>query len=90
MPEIVAERIKERQGEVAEFNVRLLNVEQELAALGSQALTREHLAQTLAQFTDLWDVLYPAERVKLVHSLVETVVYHDETNRLEFHFKTFG
>ena len=90
LPEVVGERIKERQDEVAQFNARLQAVEQELAALGAQTINREHLTQTLAQFTDLWDALYPQERVRLVHSLIESVVYHDETDRLEFHFKTSG
>jgi site-specific DNA recombinase len=90
LPAVVGERIKERQAEVAQLNARLQTVEQELAALDSQTINREHLAQTLAQFTDLWDALYPAERVKLVHSLIETIVYYDETNRVEIRFRLTG
>ena len=90
MPAVVGERIEERLDEVAQLTVRLQTVEQELAALDSLTINREHLTQTLAQFTDLWDALYPLERVRLVHSLIESVVYHDETDRLEFHFKTSG
>lgn len=90
LPEVVGERIKEHQTEVQRLNDRLQTVEQELAALDSLTINREHLTQTLVQFTDLWDALYPMERVKLVHSLIESVVYHDETDHLEFHFKTSG
>ncbi|MBI5866886.1 MAG: hypothetical protein HZB43_01120 [candidate division Zixibacteria bacterium] len=90
LPEVVAERIRERQAEVVQFNSRLLTVEQELGAIGSQAFNRQHLAQTLAQFTDLWDVLYPQERVKLVQSLIQTVVYHDDLNRVEIRFRHGG
>ena len=90
LPEVIGERIKERQAEVLRLNDRLQFVEQELAAFDAQTINREHLTQTLAQFTDLWDVLYPQERVRLVHSLIESVVYHDETDHLEFHFKTSG
>ncbi|MBI5866928.1 MAG: recombinase family protein [candidate division Zixibacteria bacterium] len=90
LPEIVTERIKEREAEVAQFNGRLLSVERELATIGSQTIDREHLAQTLAQFTDLWDALYPAERIKLVQSLVETIVYHDEVDRVEIRFRLAG
>jgi len=90
LPEVVGERIKDRQAEVQRLNARLQTAEQELAALDAQTINREHLTQTLAQFTDLWDALYPQERVKLVHSLIESVIYHDETDHLEFHFKTSG
>ncbi len=90
LPEVVSERIKEHQAEVQRLNARLQTVEQELAALDAQTINREHLTQTLAQFNDLWDALYPLERVRLVHSLIESVVYHDETDHLEFHFKTSG
>jgi hypothetical protein len=87
LPEVVAERIKERQAEMAQMNGRLQIVEQELAELGSQPIDREHLMHTLAQFTDLWDALYPHERIRLVHCLVETIVYHDETDRVEIRFR---
>jgi len=90
LPTVVGERIEERQDEVVQFNDRLRSVEQELAVLGAQTIDREHLSQTLAQFTDLWDTLYPQERVKLVHSLVETIVYYDETNRVEIRFRLTG
>jgi hypothetical protein len=90
LPEVVAERIDERKAEVTQINVRLAQVEQDLAAIGAQALDREHLTQTLAQFTDLWDALYPRERIKLVHSLIECITYYDETSRIEIRFRLTG
>jgi len=86
LPEVVAERIAERKTEITQINGRLAQVEQEFTAIGTQTLDREHLTQTLAQFTDLWDALYPRERIKLVHSLIECVTYYDETNRIEIRF----
>jgi DNA repair exonuclease SbcCD ATPase subunit len=90
LPEVVAERIEERRTEIAQINGRLAQVEQDLAAIGTQGLDREHLTQTLAQFTDLWDALYPRERIKLVHSLIERITYFDETDRIEIHFRLTG
>ena len=86
LPEVVAERIEERKVEITQINGRLAQVEQDLAAIGTQGLDRKHLIQTLAQFTDLWDALCPRERIKLVHSLIECVTYYDETNRIEIRF----
>jgi site-specific DNA recombinase len=90
LPEVVAERIAERRTEIAQINGRLAQVEQDLAAIGAKGLDREHLTQTLAQFTDLWDVLYPRERIQLVHSLIESIIYYDETNRIELRFRLTG
>lgn len=42
--------------------------------------------QTLAQFADLWDALYPRERIRLAHSLFESVTDYDETGRIEIRF----
>ncbi len=89
-PAVIGQRIGERQAEIAQLNLRLQDVEQELNTLTSQTLDRDHLAQTLAQFTDLWDVLYPIEQVKLVRSVIETVVYHDEAERFEIRFRFTG
>jgi site-specific DNA recombinase len=87
LPEVVAERIAERKAEATGINGRLTQVEQDLTAIGAQTLDRDHLMQTLAQFTDLWDALYPRERIRLVHSLIETVTYYDETNQIEIRFR---
>ena len=90
LPEVVAERIEERQSEVAQLNERLAVVEQDLASVHARDISREHLTQTLAQFTELWSVLYPRERVTLVHSLIDSVAYHDETKRIEIRFRLTG
>jgi site-specific DNA recombinase len=87
LPEVVAERIAERKAEITQINERLAQVEQDLAGIGEQPLDRDHLIQTLAQFTDLWDTLYPRERIRLVRSLIESVTYYDERNQLEIRFR---
>jgi site-specific DNA recombinase len=88
LPDVVAGRIGERETEVAQLKERLAALEQDLRTARSRDINREHLAQTLAQFTELWDVLYPRERVELVRSLIERVSYHDATNDLKIHLQS--
>lgn len=53
LPEVVAERIAERKTEIAQINERLAQVDQDLTVIGGQTIDRDHIMQTLAQFTDL-------------------------------------
>jgi hypothetical protein len=88
VPVVVTAWIGQHQAEVAQINERLAEVEQGLTATRSRAINRDHLAQNLAQFTGLWDVLYPMERVELVRSLIECVTYHDATDDIQIRFKS--
>lgn len=65
-------------------------MEQEPTSLTSQIIDRDHLEQTLAQFTDLWDALYPGERCRLVRTVIETIEYHDKEERPEIRFRLTG
>jgi hypothetical protein len=49
-------------------------------------INRNHLAQTLSQFTELWDVLYSDERSRLVRSLIQLVTYHSASRSMRFEF----
>jgi hypothetical protein len=46
-----------------------------LAAIQRSTIDPDHVAATLAEFSELWDVLYPQEKTLLVHLLVGRVVY---------------
>lgn len=87
-PEDITQRIAERRAEVTQISQRLAEIDSELQPHGGQAVDRDHLAKTLAHFTQLWDVLYPQERVKLVHSLIESVVYNDEAGGIDIRLRT--
>jgi len=72
---------------VTQIDRHLAEIESELQAQGGQAVDRDHLAKTLSQFTQLWDVLYPRERVKLVQSLIEAVIYDDEAGGIDIRLR---
>ena len=53
-------------------------------------MDRGHLEDTLRQFTDLWDALYPAERCRLVRSIVSRVIYDRPGGTLQIEFQGPG
>lgn len=72
---------------VATLNERLTVVESDLADPGSQVIARDHLSQTLTHFADLWDALYPRERITLVNALLNRVLHHHKSDSVEICFK---
>lgn len=83
--------LKQQMGELeASINLiedRLAVVDSERLILRHQQVDRSHLEQTLRQFTDLRDAVYPGERCRLVRSLVSKAVYDDLTDSLHLEFK---
>lgn len=52
---------------------RLDQVERELAGLGMERITEHDVAEAFGTLEELWDVLFPAEKYRLVHMLVERI-----------------
>lgn len=79
-------RIDELNGSLKLIDDRLSAIDVELSVLRRTHIDRGHLEETLRQFTDLWDALYPAERCRLVRSIVSRVIYDrpNGTLRIEF------
>ena len=80
-------RLGELEASIRLIDDRLATVDSERLILRNESVDRAHLEQTLRQFTDLWDALYPGERCRLVRSLVSKVVYDDLTDTLQIEFK---
>jgi site-specific DNA recombinase len=84
---LLSRRMGELQASIALIEDRLAAVDSDRLILRQHKVDRLHLDQTLLQFTDLWDALYPGERCRLVRSLVSKVVYDDLTDSLQIEFK---
>jgi hypothetical protein len=52
------------------------------------AIDPEHVATALAEFGDLWDVLYPQGKTWIVHLLAERVVYGSDQAGIRLVFCT--
>jgi hypothetical protein len=46
-----------------------------------------HPRETLARFDPLWDVLHPAERVRLVQEIITAAYYDPDTDEIELTLK---
>ena len=69
---------------------RLAAIRESLESLSCQAINREDVAAAMAQFTPIWDVLHPSERVRLVQLLVERVEYDAHQDAIRIAFRLSG
>ena len=76
----VTEGLSQLEESVAIIDRRLGEIDREVAAIEKSSIDPEHVAATLAEFTDLWDVLYLQERTRIVHLLVESVSFKGDTD----------
>ncbi len=84
---VMNQRMGDLETTITLIENRLVAVDSDRLILRNQRVDRKHLEQTLRQFTDLWDALYPGERCRLVRSLVSKVIYDDLTDSLQIEFK---
>jgi hypothetical protein len=60
------------------------------AALANQDLEPEAVRHTVAQFTDIWDVLLKRERERIVRLLFKHVDYDGSSGQLKLTFSATG
>ena len=82
---------------LGELDARAEGLKQKVGALGSEldalqsiAIDAHDLAEALSLFDPIWDVLYPAERARIIELLIERVDYHGETKTLGIEFAPAG
>ncbi len=84
----------EKLGEVeAEYDTVTRQLEQaraELAALNHQAIDEKDLRAALASFEPVWQELFPAERARILHLLIEDVRYNAEAGEVAITFRPGG
>jgi multidrug resistance efflux pump len=83
----VAERLREAEEAVTRLDGRLAELKADLAQTRAQAIDLDHLRETLARFDPLWDVLHPAERVRLVREIVVAAHYDPDTDEIKLTLK---
>ena len=81
-------------GEVeAEFDTITRRADQlraELAALNHQDIDEKDLRAALASFEPVWRELFPAERARILHLLIEEVRYDAEAGEVAITFRPGG
>ena len=76
---LLDQRIAEVGGELGHCEARLAEVERNLAALDQLEIEGKWVAQALAEFDSVWDVLTSENRARLVRALVRRVEVDETT-----------
>jgi site-specific DNA recombinase len=69
---------------------RLNTLRAQLKALEATAITPEAINALLARFDPIWDALFPEERRRVLHLMLERVDYHGGTGTLGINFYPLG
>jgi site-specific DNA recombinase len=69
---------------------RLQEIRTELAALKNTTVDEADLRKALGLFDPVWDALYPAERRRVLHLLIERVDYDAKEGRVALAFRPTG
>ena len=62
----------------------------ELTAIDSQSIDEDHLRTVLEAFDPIWDQLFPQERSRILHLLIETVAYDVRAGDVAITFRPNG
>jgi site-specific DNA recombinase len=78
----LTESLHEAEERAAALDQRLTELKSAATEAESQTIDADHLRDTLRQLDPLWDVLHPAERIELVHQVVEVVRYNADDDTI--------
>jgi len=83
-------RLADLEAQIRAGEARMVAIAGELAALGRRQIDSGDVTNALRQFTGITQVLTPAERERLVHLLVERVVYDGVKSSVSITFRSTG
>jgi site-specific DNA recombinase len=86
----ITDRMADLQERIGRTEHRLAGIVHELAALESGRVDQEDLRAALAQFGPVWESLNSREQARIIHSLVQRVVYDGRTNKVTVSFRSAG
>jgi DNA invertase Pin-like site-specific DNA recombinase len=79
---LVDDRLRDIGEQLERFEVRLAEVEREIASLDAVEVDAEWVAKCLTAFDGVWDVLTPENRARLVRAIVKRVDVDEPANQL--------
>jgi hypothetical protein len=83
---LLTDPLSQREAPTVFIDRRLGKINSELDAIEHSTIDPEHVAAARTEFSQLWDVLYPQEKTRIVHLLVERVVYKSNQGGSQFVF----
>lgn len=88
--EALLPRLGEVESKLQQLQRRCETAKGELAALESQVIDEGDLLQALASFDPIWDALFPREKARILHLLIERVAYDVQAGEVEISFRPGG
>ena len=86
----IAAELERVQSHVQTVEVRLREIDDELAALKAEDVDRDDLAHALEEFDPIWDALLIPERERVLRLLVEKIDYDGAAGEMAINWKLSG
>jgi len=87
---IVEARLQDTSDQLARAESRLAAVERELAVLDAIEVEASWVADRLSEFHQIWDVLTPENRGRLLRAVIERVEVDEPSNEVKLFFADLG
>jgi site-specific DNA recombinase len=87
---MAAERLAELDEQALQLERRMAELRDELATIERETVSLDDVQRAIALFDPIWDMLFPRERSRILHLLLETAVYDGIKGELELQFHPLG
>jgi site-specific DNA recombinase len=88
--DITTQRLAELDERNHQLEHRMAELRDELAAVQRDTMSAATIQRAVALFDPVWDLLLVPERFRILHLLLESVVYDGSTGELELSFYPLG
>ncbi len=89
-PPSLTDRLAELDVAIADIEERLADTHAALQRADAASLDEDDLRTALSSFNGIWDVLWPEERQRIVHLIVESATYDARTEALDIEINDAG
>jgi site-specific DNA recombinase len=87
---MVAERLSELDEQAHQLERRMAELRDELAVIENETVSPDEVQRAIALFDPIWDMLFPRERSRVLHLLLESAIYDGSKGELELQFYPLG
>jgi site-specific DNA recombinase len=87
---MAAERLSDLDEQAHQFERRMAELRDELAVIERETVSPDEVQRAIALFEPIWDMLFPRERSRILHLLLESAVYDGTKGELELQFYPLG
>ena len=88
--DMITKRLSELDERDHQLEQRMAELRDELAAVQGETVPAAAIQRAVALFDPVWDLLLVPERFRILHLLIESVLYDGGTGELELAFYPLG